>query len=610
MSYVLGINAYDHDVSACLLEEGVPRFALNKERMTRVKNDTGFYGDPVAYCLWAAGITLDQVDLVVRNSYVLPVAEIERRLRFQTLSQLLDAGERRRALASAFLGAGPPRVVDVSHHLAHAWSAVGAAPFDECAVMVVDGVGSHAEDATEALPDPPPPHPLARESESYYHFDGSDLRAVEKVWLPPAKGFLSEEFVAMDGLGALYSRVSTYVFGHWNKCGEVMGLASYGRDTLPPLVRLEEDGLRFAPWDERFAHPFEGGSDAEWDASPHRAHWEDLAWRVQRDTEEVLLERARRLASRTGSRRVALAGGVALNCVANGRLLLEGPFEEVFVQPAAGDDGIALGCALYGDAVLRGRGRRWRMEHAYLGAPYDDARVSAALGGLGTRLAVSRRRPTDLADETAELLAAGRVVGWFQGGSEFGPRALGHRSILADPRDPLMRDRVNARVKHRQAFRPFAPVVLAERAREWFELPVESPYMLLAGRVLPDARARVPAIVHVDGTARVQTLRRETNPGLYAVIEAFARRTGVPMLLNTSFNDRGEPLVETPRNAVDCFLGTELDALALHDRLLVKRGAWRLLRPFGRRLRRVRAALALSALQRRAAEAVRRREEA
>jgi carbamoyltransferase len=428
------------------------------------------------------------------------------------------------------------------------------------------------------------------------------------VWLPPAKGFLSEEFVAMDGLGALYSRVSTYVFGHWNKCGEVMGLASYGRDSLPPLVRLEGDDLRFTPWDERFVFPFEGGSDAEWEASPHRTHWEDLAWRVQRDVEDVLLERARRLAASTGSRRLAMAGGVALNCVANGRLLLEGPFEELFVQPAAGDDGIALGCALYGDAVLRGHGRRWRMEHAYLGAPYDEARVADALRGFGTRLALARRRPADLAEETADLLAAGRVVGWFQGGSEFGPRALGNRSILADPRDTGMRDRVNARVKHRQAFRPFAPVVLAERAREWFEIPVDSPYMLLAGRVRPEMRSRVPAIVHVDGTARVQTLRRETNPRLYALIEAFARRTGVPLLLNTSFNDRGEPLVETPQNAVDCFLGTELDALAIHDRLLVKRGAWRLLRPLGRRLRRVRAALDLAAWRRRAAEAVRRRE--
>lgn len=606
-TYVLGVNAYDHDTSACLLADGVPIVAISKERLTRRKHDGGWYGDPVAYCLWAAGITLTQVDLVVRNCYVLPVGEMERRLAREVVPRYLAGAERERARRSLLFGAGPPRVLDVSHHLAHAWSAAGAAPFDECAVLVMDGVGSHRQDVTEPVPAACEAPPTARESESLYHYDGRDLRPLRKVWLPPARGFLSEEFQAMEGLGALYSRVSTYVFGDWNRCGEVMGLAPFGRPTLPPLAWVRDGEVGFAPWPDALTNPFDGPDDAAWEASPHRAEWEDLAWRVQHDAEEVILARAREAAERSGSRRLAFAGGVALNCVANGRLLLEGPFEELFVQPAAGDDGVALGAALYGERVRRGRPRRWHMEHAFLGVSYPPERVTEALGGLGTRLALRRERPGDLAEAVAARLAQGEVVGWFMGGSEFGPRALGHRSILADPRAAAVRDRVNARVKHRQAFRPFAPVVLAEHAREWFELEVESPYMLLAARVRPERAARLAAVTHVDGSARVQTLRRAQNPALYALIEAFARRTGVPVLLNTSLNDRGEPLVETPRDAVDCFLGTDLDALAIEGWVLSKRGAWRAVRGALGRARRARALLSLAAWRRRAARAVERR---
>lgn len=605
--YVLGINAYDHDVSACLLKDGVPVVAISKERITRTKNAGGWYGEPVAYCLMAEGIELTDVDLVVRNCYVLPVGEIERRLDQELVARYVSGEERRRARASLLFRAGPPRVLDISHHLAHAWSAIGAAPFQECAVLVMDGVGSHRADVLEEVPEGSDAVPAARESESLYHFDGQRLATLRKIWLPPSRGFLSEEFQAMDGLGALYSRVSTYIFGDWNKCGEVMGLAPFGRSTFSPLAEVQNGDLVLHRWPDSLRNPFDGEDDKAWNESPHRAEWEDLAWRVQQDAEAVVLARAQELHARTGSPRLAFAGGVALNCVANGRLLLEGPFDELFVQPAAGDDGIALGCALYGDIVHRARGRRWSMQHSFLGMAYDAGRVREACKGLGTRLSARRRRARDLSEETAALLEQGQVVGWFQGASEFGPRALGNRSILADPRHAAIRDRVNARVKHRQAFRPFAPVVLAEHAKEWFELDAESPFMLLAAKVRPEKAKRLAAVTHVDGTARIQTLRREHNPRLYEVIQAFARRTGVPVLLNTSFNDRGEPLVETPRNAVDCFLGTEMDALVIDEQILTKRGAWRRVRPFLARWRRARDLLTLSALRRKAQDLLQRR---
>lgn len=602
--YVLGVNAYDHDVSACLLRNGEVVAAINKERLTRLKHDTGFYAHPVAYCLLAAGITLDDVELVVRNSYLLPVAELERRFLSYAGSFLMSPSDRDQALRSALFGARPPKVVDVSHHLAHAYSAFACSPFESGAVMVVDGVGSHREDATEAIPAGSETHPLSRESESYYVFEGKRLQAIEKVWMEPTKGLVNEEFFFMGGLGALYSRVSSYVFGHWNRCGEVMGLAPFGRLTMEPLVELREDGLRLAPWPEGFAHPYLGWSDHAWKSSPHRPHWEDLARRIQEDAELVLLERARRLHARTLTPNLVLAGGVALNCVANGRVIEESPFENVFIQPAAGDDGIALGCALYGHLEILGGERTYVMHHPYLGVTYPEERVRAAVGRPAVSLSATRRLSRDVVSETAELLAQGRVVGWIQGGSEFGPRSLGNRSILADPRDARMRDHVNGRVKHRQGFRPFAPAILAERASEYFDGHLPSPFMLLAHRVRPEVRDRIPAVTHVDGTARVQTVHVETNPRLHALLRAFEQRTGVPVLLNTSFNDRGEPIVETPGDAVRAFLSTELDVLVVHDWILRKRASHRMLRPLLRRWIRLRSAMSSAALREAAAKSI------
>lgn len=590
--YILGINAYDHDVSACLLRNGVIVVAISKERITRYKHDTGFYGKVIDYCLEAAGICLDDLRLIVRNSYVMPVGKLEERLCYRDWKSYLDRSERAIAARHPLFLSDDPRVVDISHHLAHAYSAFAVSPFEAGAVMIVDGVGSHRMDVTEQVPTDDDASSLARESESYYRFDGSELKTLKKVFMEPAQGFLSDEFFMMPGLGALYSRVSRYIFGDWNKCGEVMGLSAYGRPgVVSPLVQLDGERLQIRDWTSTRNHPFLGGGDMAWERSSGRQGWEDLSRQMQDDAEETLLARAHWLHGKTGEKNLCLAGGVALNCVANGRLVREGPFENVWIQPAAGDDGIAIGCAYFGHLALRKEPRNFTMKQSYLGRTYGKAEEEVALGSWKAKVATRGARVPDTVFRTAEKLADGSIVGWFQGASEFGPRALGHRSILADPRDPNMKDRLNARVKHRQDFRPFAPAVLAERAHEVFEGGIDSPFMLLSTDVCAEWRNRVPAITHVDGSARVQTVERETSPAFHALLEAFEARTGVPVLLNTSFNVRGEPIVETPQDAMNCFLGTDIDVLVIHDLLIEKRWTFPLLLPFLRFADRVRAHL-------------------
>ncbi len=589
-TYILGITAYDHDVSACLLRDGEIAFGISKERLTREKHATGFYKEAVDYCLNAEGITLDDVDLVVRNCYVLPVEEMEVRLSHQEMPNYLSAEERVVAASYPLYRASSNKVVTVSHHLAHAHSAFAACPFDEGVVMVVDGVGSYAADVMEDYPAADRPDPLARESESYYEFNGSKLKALKKIWLHPARGFLSDEFYSMSGLGAFYSRASSYIFSDWNKCGELMGLAPYGRPgAFKPLLSIDNGNLHVPDWGPEFNRPFVFEAGQDWEKSPNMQHWQDLAWRVQDDTETVLLHRARWLRETTGAKNLCLAGGVALNCVANGRLAREAGFENVWVQPAAGDDGIAIGAAYYGRLQLQGKPRGYVQTHAYYGRTYKDDEVRDATGRWLVRLVTNIKRSDDICRETAKALSEGKVVGWFQGGSEYGPRALGNRSIIADPRTPEMKDILNKRVKHRQAFRPFAPIVLEERAAEIFEGAGDSPFMLMAKPVAKAWRDRIPAIVHVDGTARVQTVNQQQNPMLYRLLKEFEARTGVPVLLNTSFNVKGEPIVERPHEAVECFLTTGIDYLALHDTQLTKSGLHRVLSPIVRMVGDVRS---------------------
>ena len=583
-TYVLGINAYDHDVSACLLRNGEIAYAIAKERITREKHATGFHQEVIDYCLKAEGISLDDVDLIVGNCYVLPLDELETRLLYEDIPEFLSPEERKRARTSPLFRSTSKKVVTVSHHLAHAYSAFAACPFDEGVVMVVDGVGNYASDIREKGQLTENVNPLARESESYYSFRGTELTTLRKVWLEPVRGFLSDEFYFMPGLGALYSRVSSYIFSDWNKCGEVMGLAPYGRPGQQrSLVKLENGELEVPQWTAELDKPWLPEADSDWEKSPCVPHWEDLAWRVQDDTENVLLDRARWLRETTGARNLCIAGGVGLNCVANGRIVREAGFDNVWIQPAAGDDGNAIGCAYYGYLEILKRPRSFVIDDAYLGMDYKgSAEEREALAKWLIRLETKRTASADICADTAKLLAQGNVFGWFQGRSEFGPRALGNRSLLADPRPAAMKDKLNKRVKHRQAFRPFAPIVVAERAAEIFEGDEESPFMLLAKQVRPAWREKIPAVVHVDGTARVQTVRERQNPRLYRLLREFEAITGVPVLVNTSFNVKGEPIVETPRDALDCFLGTGIDYLALHDTLISKTVLHRILSPFVR----------------------------
>lgn len=578
-TYVLGLNTYDHDVSACLLRDGAIAFAIAKERITRNKHASGFYKEVIDYCLQAEGITLDDVDLIVRNCYILPVPEMEERLVYFDAPGFLPEFERGEAAKHPLYRSGQDKVVTISHHLAHAYSAFAVSPFEEGVVMIVDGVGSYQSDVMESYPATDTATPLARESESYYRFKGTELECLKKVWMEPDRGFLSDEFYNMPGLGALYSRASTYIFGDWNKCGELMGLAPYGRhDQVKHLLELADGRLQVPRWTGDFKQPhiFDGSS---WEKSPAMRHWEDLAWRVQDDTENVLLARARWLRETSGAKNLCMAGGVALNCVANGRVAREAGFDNVWIQPAAGDDGIAIGCAYYGWLEILKQRRSFVMDHSYVGKPYSEQEAASALRKFLVRIQVDAKRSDNVCRDTAKLLADQRVIGWFQDRSEFGPRALGNRSLLADPRKPEMKDILNSRVKHRQAFRPFAPIVLAERMKEVFEGEEDSPFMLIAKPVRPEWRDKIPAIVHVDGTARVQTVREATNPMLYRLLKEFEALTGVPVLINTSFNIKGEPIVETPEDAVACFLNTGIDNLILHDTVVAKTAMHRVVAP-------------------------------
>ena len=579
-TYVLGLNTYDHDVSACLLRDGEIAYAIAKERITREKHASGFYKEVIDYCLDAEGITLDDVDLVVRNCYILPVPEMEDRLLYQDLPGFLPEYERADAKSHPHFLSRSDKVVSISHHLAHAYSAFAVSPFEDGVVMIVDGVGSYRSDVNERFPESDSATPLARESESYYKFSGSRLECLKKVWMEPDRGFLSDEFYNMPGLGALYSRASTYIFGDWNKCGELMGLAPYGRHgNVKSLMQIKDNILTVPRWTSELNKPYIMDSDEKWETSPLMKHWEDLAWRVQDDTEKVLLARAAWLRETTGAKNLCIAGGVALNCVDNGRVARESGFENVWIQPAAGDDGIAIGCAYYGwIEVLRQR-RNFVMDHSYVGRRYSDQEVADSASKFLVRIQTTQTKSNDIAKDTAKLLADQKVIGWFQDRSEFGPRALGNRSLLADPRRPEMEDILNSRVKHRQPFRPFAPIVLYERAKEIFEGEEDSPFMLIAKNVRPEWRDKIPAIVHVDGTARVQTVREVTNPMLYRLLKEFDALTGVPVLINTSFNVKGEPIIETPRDAVICFLTTGIDHLVMHDMLVSKNAMHKIVGP-------------------------------
>jgi carbamoyltransferase len=457
------------------------------------------------------------------------------------------------------------RVEQVSHHLAHLYSAFHPSPYDAAAVMVIDAQGSRVRDVTEPFPGAGDAAPDLLEVASFYDCErGGRLECVGKqLW--------DGDWDRPVGLGCFYSLLTRAIFpaGEGNE-GKVMGLAPFGRPHalgLPPLVVDEHRVFIPDAWlelfadRERFLFPEDRGASI--------ADSADLAAAGQRAFELALLELARRLAEQTGNGDLCFAGGAALNCSANGRLLRESPFRSVFIPPSPHDGGTAVGCALYGMIAVLGRSSEFRWSNDYLGPQPDGAVLAAAMNPGGEDLVVER--PDDLLDRIVEILDAGGVVALHHGRSESGPRALGNRSILADARHPAMRDHINAQVKGREWFRPLAPIVLLDAAPTIFEIDRPAPFMQFAADVRSEYREQLPAITHVDGTARLQTVEPENSPFLHALLTRFAERTGCPVLLNTSLNGQGDPLTETPADSLACFRTTAMHALVMPPFLVRKR---------------------------------------
>lgn len=587
-SYILGISAFYHDSAACLLRDGEIVAAAQEERFTRKKGDAAFPMHAVAYCLNAGGITTSELRLV--GFYDKPLLKFERILETylgvapQGFRSFLKAGPlwiKEKLYTGRELRQGLPGyegpILYAEHHESHAASAFFPSPFEESAILTTDGVG---EWATASIG-------VGR---------GGDIEILYELHWP-------------DSLGLLYSAF-TYYTGFKVNSGEykVMGLAPYGepryvQTILDELVDLRPDGsfrlnqryfnylsgltMTSRAFDELFGGPPRVAESALTQREM------DLARSVQEVCEEIMLRMARTAHRETGLPNLCLAGGVALNCVGNGRILREGPFERLWIQPAAGDAGGALGVAQLAwyrhcKAPRRLASGSDGMKGSYLGPEFSSEQIEHFLERQGA--VYTRLEREALLERVANLLATEKIVGWFNGRMEFGPRALGARSILGDPRSPRMQAQMNLKIKFRESFRPFAPSVLRERAGEYFELECESPYMLLVALVREEhrvpasseqqqlwgidrlnlVRSDVPAVTHVDFSARVQTVTRETNPDYHDLLRAFERRTGCAVLVNTSFNVRGEPIVCTPEDAYRCFMRTDIDALVLGPFLLEK----------------------------------------
>jgi len=584
---ILGLSAFYHDSAACLVRDGKIVAAAQEERFTRRKHDAAYPAQAIAYCLKEGGISAAQLDRVA--FYEKPLLKFERLLAahlayaprgFASFRKAMPVWLKQklwlRSIMQEELGF-PGDVLFVEHHESHAASAFFPSPFEEAAVLTMDGVG---EWATASVG-------VGR---------GNRLDLLSEIDFP-------------HSLGLLYSAFTHYL-GFKVNSGEykVMGLAPYGAPKhadaiLDNLIALREDGsfkldMRFFGYgagltmtNERF-HALFGAPPRPPEGRLDQRHM-DLAASIQAVTEEVMVRMARHARKETGAKNLCLAGGVALNCVGNGRILRERIFENLWIQPAAGDAGGALGAAMLVWHHALGRPRkpdpkRDAQSGSLLGPSYSAAEIQASLDRAGARY--RKLPPAELSTEAADRLARGRVVGWFSGRMEYGPRALGARSILGDPRRPEMQSKMNLKIKFRESFRPFAPAVLRERVSDYFELDADSPYMLLVAPVkkerrlaesaedarlfgierLNKPRSDIPAVTHVDYSARVQTVTREDNPAYYDLLAAFEKKTGCAVLVNTSFNVRGEPIVCRPAEAYACFMRTGIDDLVLGDFLLAK----------------------------------------
>jgi len=559
-----------HDSAAVLLVDGRIVAAVAEERINRKKHTGAFPAGAIAYCLKEAGVAMEEIDELAhgfdyapyRGLYALDPVSRELYREVYSRDALLELVRR------DLPGFPADRVHAVNHHLAHAASAAFTSGWDECLVVVIDGMGE-------------------AHSASVYHASGTRLDRLFRI-------------SALDSIGILYSLITLHLGFDFNADEyKIMGLAPYGDPAR--FRRFFEEAVALTP-DGGFRIPAltlnDGGearerylatrgfltkqlgparSPEDEIADVHR----DVAAALQECLDRALLHLCGHFGAVTGQRRLALAGGVALNCTANGRLLQAGLFDEIYVQPAAGDDGSALGAALW-RAAQGGEVRNERLPVPFLGPAYGRAEIAAALAACGERVeAVELESLAATCAEAARLIAQGRVVAWYRGRMEFGPRALGHRSILADPGGAEMRDRINAMVKMREAFRPFAPAVTIEEVDRWFEVPpgTELPYMIMTVDVRPEHRRALPAITHVNGSARVQTVAESDNSEFHELLRAVGRATGREMVLNTSFNVKGQPIVNTPREAVETFLGTGIEFLFLENVLVRRAGNYTLQDP-------------------------------
>jgi carbamoyltransferase len=558
MPNILGLSAYFHDSACCLLKDGVLVAAAQEERFSHRKHDPSVPKMAFRYCLSEGNLSINDIDCIAY--YENPAKKLDRQLWMilPSISEATAFDVWRKAKRPAHdirkvLGYdGPIQIFD--HHQAHAASSYFFSGFPDAAVLTVDGVGEWA-------------------TTTYGHAQANTINLMEEVHFP-------------DSIGLLYSAITSYL-GFAVNDGEykVMGLAPYGkpvyadriRQLVQPLSRgqfsLNLDYFDFGGKERMYtdALPKLFGEPPRKKESQITIFHKDVARSLQLVLEETLIEKAKYLHEKTGSENLCMAGGVALNCVANARILNESPFKRLFVQPAAGDAGTCLGAAALAHINLTGsRPSTERLEHVYLGPRFTLDEIAKLIQETNVTAADFRGREDSLLAHAVELLAAGKVVGWFEGRMEFGPRALGARSILADPRDSGMRDRINAVVKKREGFRPFAPVVLESKATEHFDLDHASPFMLETCQV--KSKLDLPAITHVDNSARVQTLNETVNSRLARLLKAFDERTGCPILLNTSFNMRDEPIVCSPSDAIWCFARTNIDVLFLEDFVIDRNG--------------------------------------
>jgi carbamoyltransferase len=567
---ILGINAYHGDASAALLIDGELVAAVEEERFSRVKHDTAFPHEAIRYCLESAGMRPHDVDHIALSRD--PFANLGKRVvhavkdragrkvatrRASNLRKVLRAKQTFAEGVSVPIDRLKTKAHFVEHHLAHIGSSFYVSPFERAAVLSIDGFG----DMISAM---------------WGVGEGGRVKVLGEVAFP-------------HSLGVYYTAVTQFLgFPKYGDEYKVMGLASCGKpaylDEFRRIVR--SSGLGYDLGLDYFRHHVEGAA-MTWDGGspelpplwgegmesllgparrgadePLEDRHRDIAASLQARLEEIVLGMLRDLHEQTGITSLCLAGGVALNCVVNGKILDETPFIELYIQPAAYDGGTSVGAAYHVHHAKLGEPRVFRMDHAYWGPDYPPGRMRSALEGAG--LSFEELGADKVIERAADVLADGGIVGWFQGRVEFGPRALGNRSILADPRRADMQDILNARIKHREPFRPFAPAILEERTGEWFEKSYPSPFMLLTYPVRAEKRDLIPAPTHVDGTGRLQTVRRDQNERYYDLISAFERRTGVPVLLNTSFNEN-EPICCTPEHAVDTFVRTKMDLLVLGD---------------------------------------------